>query len=42
MELNNIDWIFLNEWNVNNLVWDQYERNGMKSFYDNITSRLLF
>ena len=30
MELNNIDWIFLNEWNVSNLVWDQYGRNGME------------
>ena len=31
-----------NEWNVNNLVWEQYGRNGMESFYDNITIRPLF
>ena len=31
-----------NEWNVNNLVWEQHGRNGMESFYDNITIRLLF
>ena len=30
-----------NEWNVNNLVWEQ-QGNGMKSFYDNITIRPLF
>ena len=31
-----------NEWNVSNLVWKQHEGNGMESFYDNITIRLLF
>ena len=31
-----------NEWNVSNIVWDQYERNGMETFYDNITIRSLF
>ena len=31
-----------NEWNVSNLVWEQYGENGMKSFYDNITIRPLF
>ena len=31
-----------NEWNVNNLVWEQYRGNGMKLSYDNITIRLLF
>ena len=28
-----------NEWNISNLVWEQYVGNGMKSFYDNITIR---
>ena len=31
-----------NEWNLSNLVWEQHARNGMKSFYDNITIRPLF
>ena len=31
-----------NEWNVNNLVWEQHGRNGLKSFCDNITIRPLF
>ena len=31
-----------NEWNINNLVWEQHGRNGMKSFYDNITIGPLF
>ena len=31
-----------NKWNVNNLIWEQHGRNGMKSFYDNITIRLPF
>ena len=31
-----------NEWNVSNLIWEQYRGNGMKSFYDNITIRPLF
>ena len=26
-----------NEWNVNNLVWEQYGGNGMESFYNKIT-----
>ena len=30
------------EWNVSNLVWEQSEGNGMESFYNNITIRLLF
>ena len=38
MELNNLDWMFLNkgtemnenEWNVSNLVWKQHGRNGME------------
>ena len=28
-----------NEWNVSNLVWEQYGGNGMESFSDNITIR---
>ena len=31
-----------NEWNVSNLVWEQYGDNGMESFYYNITIRPLF
>ena len=31
-----------NEWNVNNLVWEQHGGNRMKSFYDNINIRPLF
>ena len=31
-----------NEWNVSNLVWEHYGRNGMESFYGNITIRPLF
>ena len=31
-----------NEWNVSNLVWEQYEANRMKSFYNNITIKTLF
>ena len=31
-----------NEWNVNNLVWEQHGENGIESFYDNITIRPLF
>ena len=31
-----------NEWNVSNLVWEQYGGNGMELFYDNITIRPLF
>ena len=31
-----------NEWNLSNLVWEQYGGNVMKSFYDNITIRPLF
>ena len=31
-----------NEWNVSNLVWEQYGGNRMKLFYDNITVRPLF
>ena len=31
-----------NKWNVSNLVWEQHGGNRMKSFYDNITIRLLF
>ena len=31
-----------NEWNVSDLVWEQYEGKEMKSFYDNITIRPLF
>ena len=31
-----------NKWNVNNFIWEQHGRNGMKSFYDNITIRPLF
>ena len=31
-----------NKWNVSNLVWEQHGGNKMKSFYDNITIRLLF
>ena len=31
-----------NEWNLNNLVWEQHGRNRMKSLYDNITTRSLF
>ena len=31
-----------NEWNVNNLVWEQRGENGIESFYDNITIRPLF
>ena len=50
MELSNLDWMFLNkgtemnenEWNVSNLVWKQHGRNGIESFYDNITIRPLF
>ena len=50
MELSNLDWMFLNKgmemnenkWNVSNLVWKQHGRNGMESFYDNITIRPLF
>ena len=30
-----------NEWNVSNLVWEQH-RNGMESFYENITIKPLF
>ena len=30
------------EWNVSNFVWEQYGENGMESFYNNITIRLLF
>ena len=30
------------EWNVSNLVWEQRGRNGMESFYENITIRSLF
>ena len=50
IELSNIDWIFLNkgmennenEWNISNLVWEQYGGNRMESFYDDITIRPLF
>ena len=50
MELSNLDRMFLNkgmernenEWNVSNLIWEQHGRNGMESFYDNITIRLQF
>ena len=31
-----------NEWNLSNLVWEQYGGNVMESFYDNITIRPLF
>ena len=31
-----------NEWNVSNLIWEQYGKNENKSFYDNITIRPLF
>ena len=31
-----------NEWNVSNLVWEQYGENIMKSFYNNITISSLF
>ena len=31
-----------NEWDLSNLVWEQHEGNGMKSFYNNITIRPLF
>ena len=31
-----------NEWNENNLVWEQYGENGIELFYDNITIRPLF
>ena len=31
-----------NEQNVSNLVWEQHGGNGIESFYDNITIRLLF
>ena len=31
-----------NEWNVSNLIWKQYERNRIESFYDNITIRPIF
>ena len=31
-----------NEWNVSYLIWEQYEGNGMKSFYNNITIKPLF
>ena len=31
-----------NEWNVSNLVWEQYGGNEMKLFYDNIIIRPLF
>ena len=31
-----------NEWNVSNLIWEQYGGNGTESFYDNITIRPLF
>ena len=49
-ELSNFDWMFWNkwmemnenEWNISNFVWERYEGNGMKSFYDNITIRPLF
>ena len=30
-----------NEWNVNNLVWEQRGKNGVESFYDNITIKPL-
>ena len=31
-----------NEWNINNLIWEQHRRNEMELFYDNITIRPLF
>ena len=31
-----------NEWNLSNLVWEQYGGNGMESFDDNITIKPLF
>ena len=31
-----------NKWNVNNLIWEQHGENGMKSFYENITTRPIF
>ena len=31
-----------NEWNVSNLIWEQYRENGKESFYDNIAIRPLF
>ena len=31
-----------NEWNVSNLIWEQYGKNENKSFYDNITIRPIF
>ena len=31
-----------NEQNVSNLVWEQYGRNGIELFYDNITIRPSF
>ena len=31
-----------NEWNVSNLVFEQHRGNGMNSFHDNITIKLLF
>ena len=31
-----------NEWNVSNLVCEQYGWNGMKSFHNNIIIRPLF
>ena len=30
-----------NEWNLSNLVWEQYEGIVIESFYDNITIRPL-
>ena len=31
-----------NECNVSNFVWEQHERNGIESFYNNITIRPQF
>ena len=31
-----------NEWNVSNLVWEQYGGNGIKLSYNNITIGPLF
>ena len=30
-----------NERNVSNIVWEQRRENGIESFYDNITIKLL-
>ena len=38
------EWIEKNEngWNASNLVWELHGENGIESFYDNITIRLIF